>query len=99
MAAKKRDGKRAKDSEELSTVNHQIQEKVEELEKARNDMANLLNCTDIATIFLDAAFRIKLFTPAATRLFNLIATDVGRPVGDITARFNDPELLGDAQQV
>jgi len=76
MAAKKRDGKRAKDSEALSTVNNQIQEKAVELEKANNDMANLLNCTDIATVFLDAAFRIKLFTPAATRLFNLIATDV-----------------------
>jgi two-component system CheB/CheR fusion protein len=86
-------------NEEPSTVNNQLQEKVEELEKANNDMANLLNCTDIATVFLDAAFRIKLFTPAARKLFNLIATDVGRPAGDITARFNDPELVGDAQQV
>jgi two-component system CheB/CheR fusion protein len=86
-------------NEELSTLNNQLQEKVEELEKANNDMANLLNCTDIATVFLDAAFRIKLFTPAITRLFNLIATDIGRSVSDITARFHDPELLGDAQQV
>jgi two-component system CheB/CheR fusion protein len=86
-------------NEELSTVNNQLQEKVEELEKTNNDMTNLLSCTDIATVFLDTSFRIKLFTPATTRLFNLIATDVGRPVGDITARFNDPGLLGDAQQV
>jgi PAS domain S-box-containing protein len=86
-------------NEELSTVNNQLQDKVEELEKANNDMANLLNCTDIATVFLDPSFRIKLFTPAATKLFNLIASDVGRSVGDITARFDDPELLGDAQQV
>jgi PAS domain S-box-containing protein len=73
--------------------------KGEELEKANNGIANLLNCTDIATVFLDAAFRIRLFTPAATRLFNFIATDLGRLVGDITARFNDPDLLGDAQEV
>jgi two-component system CheB/CheR fusion protein len=86
-------------NEEMSTVVSQLQEKVEELEKTNNDMANLLNCTDIATLFLDAAFRIRLFTPAAMRLFNLIASDVGRPVGDITPRFCDPEVLGDAQQV
>jgi two-component system CheB/CheR fusion protein len=86
-------------NEEPSTVNNQLHEKVEDLEKANNDMANLLNCTDIATVFLDADFRIKLFTSAATRLFNLIAADVGRPVGDLTPRFSDPELLGDAKQV
>jgi PAS domain S-box-containing protein len=84
---------------ELKTVNNQLQEKVEELEKANNDMANLLQCTDIPTIFLDADFRIKLFTPASTKLFNLIASDIGRPIGDITPRFSDPELLGDARQV
>jgi PAS domain S-box-containing protein len=86
-------------NEELSTVNNQLQEKVEELEKANNDMANLFKCTDIATVFLDAALRIKLFTPAAARLYNLIASDVGRPVGDITSRFSDPDLLGDAREV
>jgi PAS domain S-box-containing protein len=105
MAAKKRPSRRAKEelqsplNEGLSTVNSQLQEQVQELEKANNDMANLLNCTDIATVFLDAAFRIKLFTPAATKLFHLIASDLGRPLGDITPRFSDPDLLGDSQQV
>lgn len=86
-------------NEELNTVNNQLQDKVGELETINNDMINLLNCTNVATIFLDAHFRIKLFTPAATTLFNLIASDIGRSLGDITARFSDPDLLGDAQQV
>jgi two-component system CheB/CheR fusion protein len=86
-------------NEELATVNNQLHDKVEELETANNDMANLLNCTDMATVFLDRAFRIKLFTPAATKLFRLIASDAGRPLGDITRHFNDPDLLVDAQQV
>ena len=86
-------------NEELNTVNNQLHDKVEELEATNNDMANLLNCTDVATVFLDASFRIKRFTPAATKLFNLIASDVGRSLGDITARFSDPELLSDSQQV
>src|SRR5208283_2781584 len=76
-------------NEELSTVNTQLHEKVEVVEAATNDMANLLNATDNATVFLDAGLRIKLFTPTATRLFNLIATDRGRPIGDIAKRFID----------
>ena len=86
-------------NEELSTVNNQLHDKVEEVEAATNDMANLLNSTDIATVFLDAGLRIKLFTPAATRMFNLIATDRGRPIGDIVKKFTDDDLLREAQQL
>ncbi len=86
-------------NEELSTVNNQLQDKVEEVEAASNDMANLFNATHIATVFLDAGLRIKLFTPPATRLFNLIATDRGRPIGDIVARFTDDDLLREAEEV
>jgi two-component system CheB/CheR fusion protein len=86
-------------NEELTTVNNQLQDKVQELETTSNDMANFLNCTDIATVFLDMALRITRFTPAATKLFHIIAADVGRPLGDLTTRFSDPNLLGDARQV
>ena len=86
-------------NEELSTVNSQIQEKIEDLEAANNDITNLLNCTDIAVLFLDAQFRIKRFTPAATQLFKLIPTDVGRPLSDIAQKSTDGNLLSDAEQV
>jgi two-component system CheB/CheR fusion protein len=86
-------------NEELSTVNNQFQDKVQDLETANNDITNLFNCTDIATVFLDTAFRIRRFTPASTRLFKVIATDVGRPIGDIVKRFTDDDLLRDAQEV
>ena len=86
-------------NEELSTVNNQLQDKVEQVEAANNDMTNLFNATDIATVFLDAGLRIRLFTPPATRMFNLIATDHGRPIGDIAARFTDVDLLREAEEV
>jgi two-component system CheB/CheR fusion protein len=86
-------------NEELTTVNSQMQDKVGELETTNNDISNLLNCTDIATVFLDSAFRIKRFTPAATRLFHFIGGDVGRPLSDMAPRFIDPDLLGEAQRV
>jgi two-component system, chemotaxis family, CheB/CheR fusion protein len=86
-------------NEELSTVNNQLQDKVHELESATNDLANLFNSTDIATIFLDPQFQVKFFTPASTRLFNLISADVGRPISDIAQSFADSGLLDDAARV
>jgi len=86
-------------NEELSTVNNQLQEKVEQLEAASNDIANLLTSADIATLFLGTDQRIRRFTPAVTRLFNLIATDNGRPLDDITPRFTDPDLQRDVALV
>jgi two-component system CheB/CheR fusion protein len=86
-------------NEELSTVNAQLQTKVEELERANNDLNNLLTSTNIATVFLDPLLRIRLFTPAATRLFTLIPSDIGRPLADIAQQFTDPALLADAQAV
>ncbi len=85
-------------NEELNTVISHLRDKVEELETANNDISNLLNCTDMATVFLDRDFRIKLFTPAAARLFHLVSSDVGRSLGDIKLRFDDPDLLDDAQE-
>jgi len=86
-------------NEELSTVNNQLHDKVLELEITSNDIINLFNCTDIATLFLDSTFRIRRFTPAATNLFKFIATDVGRSIRDIVKHFADNEMLRDAEQV
>lgn len=86
-------------NEELTTVNNQLQDKVADLETANNDMANLLNCTEVAILFLDNHFRIKRFTSPATRLFNLIATDLDRPISDITPKCPDNTLQHDIEQV
>ena len=86
-------------NEELNTVNAQLEDKVSELEQANNDLDNLLTSTNIATIFLDTSFHVRRFTPAATRLFDLMPADVGRPIGDVARRCTDPELLRDAEAV
>jgi two-component system, chemotaxis family, CheB/CheR fusion protein len=85
-------------NEELTTVNNQLQDKVAELESANNDIANLLNCTDVAIIFLDKQFRINRYTLPAKRLFNLIDTDVGRPLVDIAAKFSDATFQQDVER-
>jgi two-component system CheB/CheR fusion protein len=86
-------------NEELQTVNAELQAKVDELSRANNDMKNLLNSTDIATLFLDNALHIRRFTTQATRVIKLIPTDVGRPVTDITSDLAYPELADDVNEV
>ena len=86
-------------NEELSTVNNQLHDKVDELEDGQQRHDQPARQHRHRHVFLDRRHRIQRFTPAATRLFNLIATDVGRPIGDITARFEDPELKRDIDRV
>lgn len=84
-------------NEELTTVNSQLQDKVEELALTNDDMTNLLANTDIAALFLDRQFRIKRFTPAICKLFNLIFSDIGRPINDISYNIKGLTLLSDAE--
>ena len=86
-------------NEELSTVNNQLQDKVRELEDSNNDMANLLNCTDIAIVFLDTRLQIRRFTLPATRVMNLVDTDIGRAINEIRLKFADNDLVSDAEAV
>ncbi|MEW6753786.1 MAG: chemotaxis protein CheB [Candidatus Latescibacterota bacterium] len=86
-------------NEELNTVNVQLNEKVGALTDANNDLANLFSATDTATVFLDSQLRIKRFTPQATRLLNLLASDVGRPLGHITQTFDGQSVAADAATV
>ena len=86
-------------NEELTTVNAQLEEKVADLERTNNDLDNLLASTHIATLFFDRDLRIKRYTPASTRFFNLIPSDLNRPVADIANKFSDAHPLSDAQQV
>jgi two-component system CheB/CheR fusion protein len=86
-------------NEELVTVNSELQGKIDELSRANDDMRNLLESTEIATIFLDNDLRIIRFTKHATKVINLIPTDVGRPVSHIASNFKFGNLTKDAEEV
>jgi two-component system, chemotaxis family, CheB/CheR fusion protein len=86
-------------NEELNTINARLQDKVEELEGVNNDVINLLSSTNIATVFLDKELKVKRYTPASTRLFSLIPSDIGRPIRDILRHFADSVLLEEAARV
>jgi two-component system CheB/CheR fusion protein len=86
-------------NEELVTVNTELQNKVDELSRANNDINNLFASTQIGTIFLDTNLKIKRFTPTATDIFNLIRTDLDRPISDITSKIRYEQLKKDSQEV
>jgi two-component system, chemotaxis family, CheB/CheR fusion protein len=86
-------------NEELQTVNAELQSKVDEFSRVNNDMKNLLNSTDIATLFLDKELKIRRFTNQTTKIFKLIKTDVGRPFTDLVTELIYPELADNALEV
>jgi two-component system CheB/CheR fusion protein len=86
-------------NEELQTVNAELQAKVDDYSRVNNDMKNLLNSTEIATLFLDKELNIRRFTLAATKIFKLIKSDIGRPFTDQASDLNYPGLADDAIEV
>src|SRR6202453_5128937 len=86
-------------NEELTALNSQLQETLERQRTTASDLQNILYSTDVATIFLDLDLNIRFFTPATKSLFNIIPTDVGRPLADLNSLAADSDLLGDARTV
>jgi PAS domain S-box-containing protein len=73
--------------------------KIDEATFTANNLKNLINSTDIATIFLDRSLRVVMFTPAARNIFNLIPADYGRPLTDITSKLDHQNLQEGAEIV
>jgi len=85
-------------NEELQAVNVELQSKLDDLELAQSDMKNLLNSTEIATLFLDRELNVRRFTEQAQSLIKLRDSDVGRPLSDLSSSLDYPGLKTDAQQ-
>jgi two-component system, chemotaxis family, CheB/CheR fusion protein len=86
-------------NEELQTLNAELQSKVEDFTRVNNDMKNLLNSTDIATLFLDNDLNIRRFTIQAVKIFKLIKSDIGRPFTDLVSDLVYPDLCADVLTV
>ena len=86
-------------NEELQTVNTELQSKLIDFEQANNDMKNLLNSTEIATLFLDKELNIRRFTDPVTKIFKLRNTDTGRPFTDLVCDLKYPDMVNNALEV
>jgi two-component system, chemotaxis family, CheB/CheR fusion protein len=86
-------------NEELTTINQEYQSTIEELKRTNADLQNLIESTEIGTIFLDGSMRIRRFTPAAAAIFNFVVSDQGRLLTDITHRLDYAGLADDVASV
>jgi two-component system CheB/CheR fusion protein len=86
-------------NEELTALNNQLHETLDRQRTLSNDLQNILYSTDVATIFLDLNLNIRFFTPTTKLLFNVIPSDIGRPLADLSSLAADASLLEDARAV
>lgn len=86
-------------NEELQTVNIELQSKVNDHARSNDDMKNLLNSTEIATLFLDKELHIRRFTEQSTKIFKLREADIGRPFTDLVSDLQYPEIENHARKV
>jgi len=86
-------------NEELGALNSQLHESLEAQRTTASDLKNVLYSTNVATVFLDRALNIRLFTPATRSLFSIIPADIGRPLADLHSLAVDAALLPDARAV
>lgn len=86
-------------NEEMQTVNAELAGKVEALDQAHNDLQNLFETTQVATVFLDTALVIRSFTPTVTSIFNILPNDRGRPITHLSSNLELPGLEADIRAV
>ena len=86
-------------NEELQTVNGELAHRVTELAKSNSDLKNLLENTQIATIFLDNDLRVRNFTPTIVEMFHILDSDIGRPIAHIAGNISYPEMQDDVRKV
>ncbi|WP_337907017.1 CheR family methyltransferase [Iningainema tapete] len=79
-------------NEELNTTNEELHSRIQESNKVNSDLRNLLTSVNIPIVILANDLSIRRFTPSAEKVFNLIATDVGRPINHIKPNLNVPNL-------
>ncbi len=86
-------------NEELRTLNTELQRKMKDLFRLNSDIKNVLDSTESATLFLDPAFHVRMFTAAVTQLFKLRPADLDRPITDIVSNLSYPDLANHAREV
>ena len=86
-------------NEELQTVNSELQLKISDYIRSNDDMKNLLNSTEVATLFIDRGLNIRKYTDQVTKIFKIRNTDIGRPFTDLVTDLKYPEIEEHSKQV
>jgi two-component system CheB/CheR fusion protein len=79
-------------NEELMTLNEELEHRNDELAHVNNDLLNLLAAVDLPIVMLDSDLRIRRFNPSAQRTLNLIPSDAGRSIRDLSLTLDIQDL-------
>jgi two-component system CheB/CheR fusion protein len=80
-------------NEELTTVNEELGNRNAELATVNNDLNNLLSSINIPIIIVDNDLCVRRVTAPGEKIFNLIPSDVGRPLSNIKPNLDIPDLV------
>ncbi|MFD0998559.1 chemotaxis protein CheB [Ohtaekwangia kribbensis] len=86
-------------NEELHTVSGEHQLKIKELLELNDDLSNYFTNSGIGQILIDKKFTIRRFSPAVKQVINLIESDIGRSIMDITTNLTDIDFIDCIRQV
>ncbi|MBK6263501.1 PAS domain-containing protein [Marivirga sp. S37H4] len=86
-------------NEELQTVNNEYQLKIKELAELNDDLTNFFKGTINGQLYIDKGLILRKFTPPATKQINLLNSDIGRPLSDISTKIKLPTLIDNIHMV
>ena len=86
-------------NEELESVNTVLNKKIDEITDIKNDLNNLLNSTNAATLFLDKELKIKRYSPKVKEVFHIHSSDIGRNINEVKMKIDYDGLIDDANHV
>jgi two-component system CheB/CheR fusion protein len=79
-------------NEELTTLNEELSNRNLEMMQLTNELNNLLASTQMPIVMVDNALTVRRATPAARSTFNILPTDIGRPLSELRPNINVSHL-------
>ena len=79
-------------NEELTTLNEELSNRNLEMMQLTNELNNLLASTQMPIVMVDHALTVRRATPAARGAFNILPTDIGRPLSELRPNIDVPDM-------
>ncbi|HMK06422.1 MAG TPA: PAS domain-containing protein, partial [Flavobacterium sp.] len=86
-------------NEELHTINADYQVKNKELQEVNDDLNNYFRSNVNGQLFVNNDLQLMKYSPGAVKLINLLETDIGRPLSNISTNIRLESIETDVRQV
>jgi two-component system CheB/CheR fusion protein len=86
-------------NEELDTINSSYQLKNKELLEINDDLNNYFRSNVNGQLFVDKDLRLMKFSPGTVNQINLVESDIGRPLSNISTNIKFETIIDDVKKV